>query len=187
MSWWACRCILRCACACLFAEMTTVRAHTGRTMMRMTHMHKMHTHMHEAMCAHTDVPTWASTQMHTAMSGDPCVRIPCSVIDHSNWSEAAPKSRATAHGWRAQAEKCIYWAISAVMIFINGHTRRACVSHLAARHAAWAWSETREGTPGIEPGTCWSAVSRSNHWAMCPSEWHCQRSMSRRKYTCVWM
>ena len=26
----------------------------------------------------------------------------------------------------------------------------------------------KEGTPGFEPGTCWSAVSRSNHWAMYP-------------------
>ena len=25
-----------------------------------------------------------------------------------------------------------------------------------------------QGTPGFEPGTCWSAVSRSNHWAMYP-------------------
>ena len=28
----------------------------------------------------------------------------------------------------------------------------------------WWW----KGTPGFEPGTCWSAVSRSNHWAMYP-------------------
>ena len=25
-----------------------------------------------------------------------------------------------------------------------------------------------KGTPGFEPGTCWSAVSRPNHWAMHP-------------------
>ena len=28
----------------------------------------------------------------------------------------------------------------------------------------------KKGTPGFEPGTCWSAVSRSNHWAMYPTD-----------------
>ena len=34
---------------------------------------------------------------------------------------------------------------------------------------AWKQITRNEGTPGFEPGTCWSAVSRSNHWAMYPS------------------
>ena len=33
-------------------------------------------------------------------------------------------------------------------------------------------SGKKEGTPGFEPGICWSAVSRSNHWAMYPC-WAC--------------
>ena len=29
---------------------------------------------------------------------------------------------------------------------------------------------SEQGTPWFEPGTCWSAVSRSNHWAMYPGD-----------------
>ena len=73
-------------------------------------------------------------------------------------------------------------------------SKNVCASAQGFRLAYWIWNavemqtqvpldsshhmigmcsrrKSSEGTPGFEPGTCWSAVSRSNHWAMYPM--HC--------------
>ena len=52
-----------------------------------------------------------------------------------------------------------------------GVSRFAWFALIENRRLRSKLASDNEGTPGFEPGTCWSAVSRSNHWAMHPI--HC--------------
>ena len=47
---------------------------------------------------------------------------------------------------------------------------------------ALSWKK-REGAPGVEPGTWWSAVTRSNHWAIHPWEMLNKRNVGTTKWT----